>query len=55
MQKTFNAKTPRRKAAKTQPDFFITKPGNQELSKKSHGFLASLCGIAFGRAFAPWR
>jgi hypothetical protein len=34
--------TPRRKAAKTQPDFFITKPGNQEASKRFHGFRASL-------------
>jgi hypothetical protein len=31
------------------------KPGNQESAKKSHGFLASLCVIVFGRAFAPWR
>jgi len=44
--------TPRRKAARTQSDFFITKPGNQESSKQSHGFLASLYGIVLGRAFA---
>src|ERR1017187_7562066 len=34
--------TPRRKVAKTQSDFFITKPGNQESSKRFHGFRASL-------------
>jgi hypothetical protein len=44
------AKTPRRNWI-----FFITKPGNQESSEKSHGFLASLCGIVLGRAFAPLR
>ena len=44
------AKPPRRNRI-----FFMTKPGNQESSKKSHGFLPSLCGIVFGRAFAPLR
>jgi hypothetical protein len=34
--------------------FFITKPGNQESSKRFHGSWLPY-GIVFGRAFAPWR
>ena len=49
--------TPRRKAAKPQSDFFITKPGNQESSERFHGFRASLWNCFWSRlcAFASLR